>query len=187
MEEVQQSTYSVFYTILYFSRFLLRAFLVAVLFLMIGIFLFFLVYFGDILINTTTGKEKSPLFGAYVIASPSMVPAIETKDAIVIKRMDHDLYDVGDIITFTSVDSNFSKKMITHRIVDKEVIGTETSRYTTKGDNNPVVDSSSVTTSDIYGKVLFKIPKVGYLHDFFSKPSNYFICLLLPAIIFNIC
>ncbi len=186
MEEAQQSTYSVFYTLLYFSRFLLRAFLVAILFLMIGIFVFFLVYFGDMLINTSTGKEKSPLFGAYVIASPSMVPTIDTKDAIVIKRMDHDLYEVGDIITFSSYDGSLSNKMITHRIVEKREIGAENSSYVTKGDNNPIVDSSSVNTSSIYGKVLFKIPKIGYIKDFFSKPSNYFICLLLPAIFFVI-
>ena len=186
MEKVQQSTYSVFYTLMYFSRFLLRAFLVAILFLMIGIFAFFIVYFGDMLINTSTGREKTPLFGAYVIASPSMVPTIDTKDAIVIKRMDHDLYEVGDIITFSSFDGGLSNKMITHRIVEKKEIGVENSSYVTKGDNNPVADSSSVNTSAIYGKVLFRIPKLGYIQEFFSKPSNYFICLLFPAIIFII-
>ena len=186
MEDIQQSTESIFYTLFYFSRFVIRAFLIAILFIMVAIGLFFIVYFGDMLINTSMGKDKSPLFGAYVIASPSMVPTIDTNDAIVIKRLDHDSYDVGDIITFSTIDNDYSTRMITHRIVEKETIGEENSNYVTKGDNNPIVDSSVVNTSAIYGKVLFRIPKIGYIQEFFLKPSNYFICLLIPAFIFVI-
>ena len=129
MEETQESTYSIFYTLYYFSRFVVRAFLIAILILMIGIGALFLVYFGDILINTSVGNNKSPLFGAYVIASPSMVPTIDTYDAIVIKRLDHDSYDVGDIITFSSVDNNYTNRMITHRIIEKETVGDEVIQY----------------------------------------------------------
>jgi signal peptidase I len=182
MEDTVYETTSIFYTLMYFSRFLLRAFLIALLCLMIGFSLIFLVYFGDLFINFTMGNQKTPLFGAYVIASPSMAPTIDTKDAIVIKRVDHDNYDIGDIITFAAADS----KLVTHRIVDKESIGIESSTYITKGDNNLVEDSSSVSTSSIYGKVLFRVPKIGYIQDFFAKPSNYFICILIPAILFVI-
>ena len=182
MEDTIQESSSIFYTLMYFSRFLLRAFLIALLCLMVGFAIIFCVYFGDLLINATTGNQKTPLFGAYVIASPSMVPAIDTKDAIVIKRVDHDNYDVGDIITYSNGDS----RLITHRIVDKEQINSESSFYITKGDNNLVADSSSVGTSAIYGKVLFRIPKIGYIQDFFAKPSNYFICILIPAFLFVI-
>ncbi len=184
MEDTVQESSSFVYTLMYFSRFLVRAFLIAILFLMIGIGLLFFVYFGDLFINTSLGNNKSPLFGAYVIASPSMVPTIDTKDAIVIKRVDHDNYDVGDIITFASMDSSMSGKLITHRIIEKNEIDKDTSSYVTKGDNNLVRDSSSVNTSAIYGKVLFRVPKIGYIQDFFSKPSNYFLCLLIPSIIF---
>ena len=127
---------------------------------------------------------KNPLFGAYVIVSPSMVPTISVNDGIVIKRVDNDQYDVGDIITFVSNDANYKGLLVTHRIVHKKSITKNESIYTTKGDNNSLEDSAYVMTDAICGKVLFRIPKIGYVKDFFSKPIHYFLCLLIPAFIF---
>ena len=56
--------------------------------------------------------------------------------------------------------------------------------YTTKGDNNSTVDSTLVNTSSIYGKVMLKIPNVGSIKKFFSKPINYIICLVVVTLIY---
>ena len=163
----------------YMSRFVLRAFLIALLCLLIGFGGILCIYFGDMLI-----KGDSPLFSTYVIVTPSMVPTIKIDDAIVVKRVDNDNYKVGDIITYASNDVNYEGLAITHRIVDKQTIDEKTSIYTTKGDNNKVIDPVSVKTDAIYGKVLFKVPKVGRIQEFFSHPANYLYCLLIPAVIF---
>ena len=136
------------------------------------------------LISTSKGDCKNPLFGAYVIVSPSMVPTIKINDAIIIKRMDHDKYKIGDIITFSSTDVNYAGKAVTHRIVGKQDYAEEESIYTTKGDNNAVVDRAPVKTNAIYGKVLFRIPAVGKLQALGATPANYLLSLLIPAIIF---
>ena len=146
-------------------------------------FLFF-IYMGDLLLFSNNNQMKNPLFGAYVIVSPSMVPTISVNDGIVIKRVDNDQYDVGDIITFVSNDANYKGLLVTHRIVHKKSISKNESIYTTKGDNNSLEDSAYVMTDAICGKVLFRIPKIGYVKDFFSKPIHYFLCLLIPAFIF---
>ena len=91
---------------------------------------------------------------------------------------------VGDIITFSSMDNNYLGKAVTHRIVDKKNYTSGESIYTTKGDNNAVVDATRVKTSDIYGKVLFKIPAVGTLEKLVARPSNFFLSLLIPTVIF---
>lgn len=184
MEQYIQNERSFLYKTIYCFHFLIRTILVAILTLLIGIFLVFTIYYGDLLFNVSFGKAKAPLFSAYVIATPSMTPSIHIKDAIIVKRLDHDDYNVGDIITYASTDTNYAGKMITHRIVKKENVGTNNSNYVTKGDNNTIPDVQSVNTSDIYGKVVLMIPKIGYIQDFFSKPSNYFLCLLIPALIF---
>lgn len=184
MDQISNVNDSKLYSLYYVSHFIARSFLIAILFFLTCFVLLFTVYFGDLLLNISTGKSKTPLFGAYIIVSPSMVPTIKINDAIIIKRLDHDRYKVGDIITFTSSNSNLQGMKITHRIVHKENENTDFSLYTTKGDANEVEDPGTITSDAIYGKVLFKVPKLGYIQDFFSKPSNYFKCLFIVAGLF---
>lgn len=165
--------------ITYISRFVLRAFLISLLCLLLGFGLLIFVYIGDLVLNT-----NNPLFSTYVIVSPSMVPTIKIDDAIIVKRVDNDNYKIGDVITFKSNDENYKGLAVTHRIVDKQSLDGDTSVYTTKGDNNMIIDPVSVKTDSIYGKVLFKVPSVGKIQDFFSHPANYLLCLLIVGFIF---
>ena len=167
----------------YLFHFIIRSFFLSILCFMVLLLILFFIYFGDLFLNTIRGEEKSPLFSTYIIVSESMMPTINVKDGIFIKRMDHDQYNVGDIITFSSSDSHYMGLTVTHRIMEKESFDFEESIYTTKGDSNSVVDPASVKTDSIYGRVLFKMPKIGYVSDFFSKPTNYFLCLLSVAVV----
>jgi len=167
----------------YLTRFVFRAFLIAILCLLVGFGVVLAIYLGDLVLNSNNPNKK-PLFSTYVVLTPSMVPTINVNDAIIVKRVDKDNYKVGDIITFNSNEENYEGLAITHRVVEKQEINDNTSVYTTKGDNNKIIDPTSVKTDSIYGKVLFKIPKVGYIQKFFSSPINYLLCLLVPATIF---
>lgn len=158
----------------YLSHFIAKAFLLAVFGIISLICLIVVVYFGDVFINLQRGVYKYPLFGAYVIVSPSMVPTINVKDAVVVKRSDEDELKIGDIITFSSTDARYTGLTITHRIVDKKN-SNGNMLFRTKGDNNTLEDKASVATDNIYGKVILKMPMVGYLQEFFSKPINFII------------
>ena len=166
---------------LYLFRFLLHSFLVAILAFMIIISIFLFVYLVGGLFYS---DDSNSMFRAFIIVSPSMVPTIHINDAIVIKKEKNDNYEVGDVISFSSSDANYQGLTVTHRIVEKTYLNDKESIYVTKGDNNPIVDSSFVKTRDIYGKVLFRIPKIGYIHKYFSDPYHYYICLLIPTLIF---
>jgi signal peptidase len=165
----------------YLLYFVSKAFLISIICFIVFIGLIISIYFIDTLYNVKTGNYKNPLFNAYIIVSPSMVPTIKINDAIIIKRIDNDNYNIGDVISFNSSDKNYLGLTITHRIVSKITGVDGNSTYTTKGDNNNVNDPTSVSTSDIYGKVIFKIPKLGYIQNFLNKPSNFFLCILIPA------
>jgi signal peptidase len=167
----------------YLFYFITRAFLIAIVCLMVFFVAIIGFYFADLLFNVKTGNYKNPLFNAYVIVSPSMVPSIKINDAIIVKRVDNDDYNVGDIISFSSSSDEYNGLTVTHRIVSKLDSDYGESIYTTKGDNNSVVDPTSVSTDDIYGKVIFKIPKLGYIQNFLSKPINFFLCILVPSLI----
>lgn len=166
----------------YLIHFVARAFFIAVIGFFIILGILFIVYCVDIFVNAKNGKTKYPLFNAYIIVSPSMVPTIKINDAVVVKRNDED-YSIGDIITFLSSDINYKGLKITHRIIDKGFGTGNDAFYTTKGDNNSISDPTTVSNDAIYGKVVLKIPKIGYIHSFLSKPSNFFLCILIPTLI----
>lgn len=167
----------------YMTNFVARAFFIALLAFLVLICLLLAFYFGDLLINKYTGKTDKPLFGAYVIITPSMVPTIKVNDAIVIKRMDNDKYSIGDIITFDSPNVSYRNYTITHRIINKVKSNKDYSTYTTKGDNNSIADPNTINTNAIHGKVFLKLPKLGYIKKFFSNPINFFLAIIIPSVV----
>lgn len=169
----------------YMSFFITRAILIAVICFFSLLFILLFIYFGDLLLNVKSGNYKNPIFNGYVIVSQSMVPTININDAIVIKRNKN--YNIGDIISFFSTEYEREGMVVTHRIVDKDSDYNKQLLYTTKGDNNTIPDSQGVYSDSIYGKVMFIIPKLGYLQNFLSKPLNLICCIIFPAIMILVC
>ena len=149
--------------------------------LLVGITL--LIYVLDIKIRSAKGDNSAPKFNAYVVLTGSMLPEIQVNDVVITKRMDASRLKEGDIITFASSDSRFLGTIITHRIVKKNP-ATDNEGYTfqTKGDNNNVADSALVLEKDIYGKVILKIPKLGYLQEFLASDGGWIIVILIPCL-----
>ena len=97
-------------------------------------------------------------------------------------------YKVGDIVTFP-ITIEGVETLNTHRIVD--VIKDENiTYYQTQGDNkdtNPVADEELQTASTI--KAVYtgtKIGGLGYVLSFLRTQLGFFLCVLLPMIIFFI-
>lgn len=149
--------------------------------LFVFIVLLFLIYFVDTIHNKKSNNGKSPLFAAFIIVSPSMVPNINVNDAVVIFRINPKNLKKGDIITFSSGDPNYSGLTVTHRIIGKEL--TDSGRYVfrTKGDNNNAEDPALVDESKVFGKVFFRIPKLGYIRHLLTTSSGFLILVALPA------
>ena len=167
----------------YLSKFVTRAFFISIFCFVLLIFGVILTYYVDLYLNVKSGHYKNPLFNGYIIVSQSMVPTININDAIVVKRENKDDYTIGDIISFYSTEYNPSGMIITHRIINKKNNGHLQSLYTTKGDNNSVADKKSVITDNIYGKVMFIIPKLGFIKNYISKPINVILLILIPSFI----
>jgi len=149
--------------------------------LLIGITL--LIYVLDIKIRAAKGDYSSPTFNAYVVLTGSMLPDIQVYDVVVTKKVEAETLNEGDIITFASADSRFLGTIITHRILKKNY-DAESKTYTfqTKGDNNNVADSALVPQNNIYGKVILKIPKLGYLQEFLASDGGWIIVILIPCL-----
>ena len=143
-----------------------------------------LLYVADIKIRAAKGDYSAPVFNAYVVLSGSMLPHIEIKDIVVTKKIPAEELEVGDIITFIAPDSRYGGISITHRILDKyydESLGSYT--YRTKGDANNTADSALVPNENILGKVILKIPKLGYLQDILSSKGGLIFVVLIPCLL----
>ena len=164
-------------------HFITTVLMYSVCLIMIIVFLVFVVNFIDKQYNLKSGKNKKDLFSAYTIVSPSMVPSINVLDVVVTMRVNspEDLKK-GDIITFNSTDYRYSGVLVTHRIVDIEKTTSGEYLYTTKGDNNNTQDSSRIGFDEIYGRVLFRIPKIGYIQYYLSSILGWVAIIIVPAI-----
>ena len=161
-----------------------RGFVLALIVFCLIVFTYLIIYFGDQYFGSKSGDSKLPIYSAYVIVSPSMVPTINVNDGVVVQRVDKQgNLNIGDIITFSSKDIRYSGLTITHRIVGKQTIQNGNLVYRTKGDNNKSEDSSLVSFGDIYGKVLFKVPSVGILYKFITNPFGFIISIIIPIIV----
>lgn len=124
-------------------------------------------------------EEKTHVFGIYMfnIVSESMEPTFYKDDLAIVKSCDVEELKIGDIITFQQED-----RIISHRILDiTRKKGEKT--FITKGDHNEVEDPEPVDTQNIYGKVVFVIPKIGKIVNYIQTVRGFMnVCILIVII-----
>lgn len=143
-----------------------------------------LIYVGDIKIRQLKGDYSTPKYNAYVVLTGSMLPEIKIKDVVITKKVDANKLQANDVITFISSDVRLSAGInVTHRIQEK-IYNEETGKYSfvTKGDNNNTRDAALAEEDNILGKVIFKIPKLGYLQDILAAKGGWVIVVIIPCL-----
>ncbi len=150
---------------------------IIVILILVGIIL--AAYFIDFKIRDS--RIEAPLYSAYVIISGSMEPIIKVKDAVIVRRCEEKDIQVGDVVTYRSLDEAFYGILITHRVVNIEEENGE-KIYITKGDNNETIDRSPIKFNQIQGKVAMRIPKIGYLKYFLTYNYGWIIAVVIPSL-----
>ena len=147
------------------------------------IFIIIMLYNITLLYISYIDKFETPsfyIYEAYMIETTSMEPTLNVNDVIIIKRCKEENLKKGDIITY-----KINGEIITHRIVEivqEEITGTN--QYITKGDNNNVEDEDYVLFSDIEGKMIMKIPKLGSIVSFMKNGIIIILIILIFLIIY---
>ena len=162
-------------------HFIAEAFLSFLFVTLIVIIILYAIYFVDTRRNIRNHVTKAPLFGAYVIISPSMAPTIKVQDAIVIKRQEKEKLKKNDIITFYSTDPRYAGVIVTHRIIGIEKSSSGEIMYRTKGDNNNTPDATLVKYENIQGRVVLKIPKIGYIQHLLVSAFGWVFLVVIPC------
>ncbi len=110
-------------------------------------------------------------FNIYTVMSGSMRPHMAPGDEIITDVVSAHDVKKGDVIIAVNPD-NF--EAISHRVVS--IVTTDNVHYTitTKGDENPVADTPSLTfhTNAPIRKVIAVVPKVGYVLDAISSTAS---------------
>lgn len=158
----------------------------SVILILVVIVLMFIAYYVDRQIGLKKGEVRSPLFGAYIIISESMIPSINVYDAVLTVRVDETKIEKYDIITFISKEIQTAGTPITHRVVDivhdpnddTKILG-----YRTKGDHNNTADFALIAPNEVIGKVYLRIPLIGYLQVFMTKPIGWLLVIVIPCLL----
>ena len=134
----------------------------------------------------TSNNGVGNLFGymPFSIQTQSMEPTIKAGDVVIGKEVDFNTLKEGDIITYwTTVDEQ--KILNTHRITKVISNGKgSVPSFKTKGDNNQIEDEYTVAAADIVAKYNSKISGLGKAVDLLETQKGFFICIVLPVILF---
>jgi signal peptidase I len=108
----------------------------------------------SLLLRAATGMWLSSPW--YAVSTNSMNPAFQYGDTAILNQANLDKLKVGDVVI-----SKSSSGLLLHRII--EINNDRT--FTTKGDANPASLSiqKNIYENQIIGKVILKIPLMGYL------------------------
>ena len=150
---------------------------IIVILVLVGVIL--AAYFIDFKIRDS--RIETPLYGAYVIVSGSMEPIIKVRDAVIVKRCEESDVKIGDVVTYRSLDETFYGILITQRVVNIEEKNGQ-KLFITKGDHNETIDRKPITFEQIQGKVIMRVPKIGYLKYFLVDYYGWIIAVVIPSI-----
>jgi len=115
-----------------------------------------------------------------IVYSGSMAPFLAIGDVAIIQSAKPQDLRVGDVVTYRSASN--SRVLVTHRIIRIEAQEGMLA-FETKGDANPDVDYWSVAEDTVVGRVIYKVPYVGYIFDFAQTMSGRLMLVGIPALL----
>ncbi len=151
-----------------------------------------------VLVFAAQGSEDGvpELFGKSMITiqSPSMSGTFEIGDMVIMTKIDDEQkanLKVGDIVTYYApqdINGDGKKRDLnTHRIIEF----LDNGKIVTKGDFNKLADNEGddpyeIVPNDIIGVCTEsgKISGLGNVLDFLRSPTGFFICVVLPLVLF---
>jgi signal peptidase len=122
------------------------------------------------------------LFGerSLTVLSGSMEPQLHVGDVVVVDQVPPLEVRVGDIVTFRDPDD--ASRLITHRVREMDVDGTEV-QFVTKGDANTSVEHWKITTDGTIGRVRYHVWRLGYLMFWIRSPLGRLGMVVVPALL----
>ena len=142
--------------------------------------------FTIVSVNTFDRNDRA-LFGykAFIVLSDSMSATdFGAGDLVVVKEVtDPSTLQVGDIISYQSLNSANYGETVTHKIRSRTVTENGDPGFVTYGTTTDTNDEIVVTYPFVQGKYVFSIPHLGDFFVFLKTPMGYVVCILLPFVL----
>jgi signal peptidase len=117
------------------------------------------------------------------VMSGSMSPTIRTGDAVVAKPVAATLLRPGDVATFK--DPEGTARLITHRVLAVAVKDGRV-HVTTRGDANNTTESWDTAATGSVGRVVYRIPRIGFLLVPAASPFARLLLVALPVVLLGV-
>src|SRR5712692_2622229 len=125
------------------------------------------------------------LFGhrSLVVMSGSRVPVLQPGDLVIDRRITPLQARVGDLVTFR--DPTDGSRLITHRVRSVQVNGGSVA-LVTKGDASNSAQRWLVSSDGTMGRVILRVPKIGYAIFWARSILGVFAVLIIPSILLGV-
>lgn len=117
---------------------------------------------------------------SFTMRSGSMTPALETGDVVVTEPIAPEAARVGDVVTFR--DPEGSGKLFSHRVQSIREVGGDV-RFITRGDANTSTERWTVPADGSVGKVLYRVPKIGWALMWSGTVPARIALIVIPALL----
>lgn len=141
--------------------------------------------FTLISVNTFDQANRS-IFGYkfFIVRSDSMSATdFDAGDIVFVKNVDPATLQVGDIIAFTSQNTNNFGDTVTHKIREITTDANGDPAFITYGTTTDTNDETAVTYPYVLGKYTGKIPNVGSFFQFLKTTPGYILCIFVPFLL----
>lgn len=116
------------------------------------------------------------------ILTGSMIPTYPPGTLIIVKPIDVHEISIGDPITYQLRSGE--PEVVTHRVVAISSVDGGTT-FTTKGDNNAVVDALPVQPAQIRGTVWYSVPYIGYVNTIVNGDNRAWVIPVIAVGLFS--
>lgn len=135
---------------------------------------------------STFDRADRSIFGykAFIVVSDSMKKTdFDAGDLVLVKEVDPSTLQEGDIISYTSQNTENFGETVTHKIRKLTVNSEGKPGFVTYGTTTDTDDSTIVTYNCVIGKYQTHLPNVGTFFQFLKTTQGYIVCIFVPFLV----
>ena len=119
-------------------------------------------------------------FRMFTVATGSMAPKYNVGDVLIAKEIAPEDVRKSDAISYLGKEGDFKDKVITHEVIDIEVVDGRY-KFHTKGISN-IVEDPIVYEEQLYGKIIMKCNILSFIYKVVGTTTGMFIFVILPLL-----